>query len=303
MEALKSFCSDLIEQMEHELLSLRLEHPKSSDWSQHSIPYLKTRLSKLKRYLLKHPFAKRSEEIYFFKEVKPVVMGRLIYMCEVHNKEMFRPSFDLAKEKDYLADEVDEIDAFFTRNKDLYAYYNDGLDTLDIKFFVRQVEDRLSFRDLPIEINPVFFYGDEDFSTGFDYLFAQFRGYQLLRDHLENELEALFLVGDEVPPDEIKFTGTEADFVEMVNIFKKAGNPVNPETGEPATDEEIFQLLKKMLNPDLRDDIDFETLKLISGNSDLPERMIDTMDKLYKKWEDENSDINYDKPDEDKPKG
>jgi hypothetical protein len=251
---------------------------------------------------LKHPFEKRSEEIYFFKEVKPVVMGRLIFMSEVHNKDMFRP-FDSAEAKDYLADEIDEIDAFFNRHKDLYEYYSDSLDTLDIKFFVRNVEDRFSFRDLPIEIDPVLFYGDEGFSTGFDYLFAQFRGYQLLRDHLENELEALFLVGDEVPPDEIKFTGSEADFVEMVNIFKKAGNPVNPETGQPATDEEIFQLLKKMLNPDLRDDIDFKTLKLISGNSDLPERMIDSLENLRKKWDEEEGDIDYTEPNgSDKPK-
>jgi len=302
MEVLKSFCSNLITQMETELLNIRLEHPETLGWAKHSIPCVKKYLDELRHYIVQHPFKKRSEEIYFFKEVKPVVMGKMVFMCEVHNKEAFRPIVDLAKTKDYLADEMDEIEAFFNRNKDLYDYYKDTLESLDIKFFVRKVEDRLNFRDLPIDINPVFFYGDPVFSTGFDYLFAQFRGYELLKDHLENELEALFLVGDEVPPEQIKFTGNEADFVEMVNIFKNVGNPVNPETGEPATDEELFQVLKKMLNPNLPDDIDFNTLKLTSGSSDLPERMIDSLENLRKKWDEEEDDIDYTGSDEDKPK-
>jgi hypothetical protein len=284
MEELQSFCTDLIAQ-----------------WSQQSIPYLDKCLDRLQKFVTKHPFNKRSEEIFFFKEVKPVVMGRLIYMCEVHNKEIFRP-FDSAEEKDYLADEVDEIDAFFKQHESLYSYYKDGLETLDIRFFVRQVEDRFKFRDLPIEIDPVFFYGQKEFSTGFDYLFAKFHAYELLRDHLENELEALLVVGDEVPPEEIKFTGSEADFVQFVELLKEVGRPVNPETNEPATDEEIFELMKGLLKPDLRDDVDFNTLKLTSGNSDLPERMIESLDKLHKQREDEERDIDYNNEEKDKPK-
>lgn len=301
MTELESYCIELLEQIEHKLLDLRLDHPKPVQWSQHAIPYLEKCLDKLHKAMMKLPFQKRSEEIYFFKKIKPTITAQLIFMCEVHNKEVFRPG-NPAEEKDYLADEVDKINAFFQDHESLYGYYKDGLDTLDIKFFVRNVEDRFSFRDLPIEIDPVFFYGQKEFSTGFDYLFAQFRAYELLRDHLENELEALLMVGDEVPPEEIKFTGSEADFVQFVELLKEVGRPMNPETNEPATDEEVFELMKRLLNPDLRNDVDFNTLKLTSGSSDLPERMIESLDKLRKQWEDEEKDIDYNKDDKDKPK-
>ena len=301
MTELELYCTELLEQMEHKLLDLRLDYPKSAEWSQQSIFYLERCLGLLREALMMYPFQKRSEEIHFFKKVKPAVMSQMIFMCKVHNAEVFRPD-NSAEERDYLADKVDEIDAFFRQHESLYEYYKDGLDTLDVKFFVRDVEDKFSFRDLPIEIDPVFFYGQREFSTGFDYLFAQFHAYELLRDHLENELEASLMVGDEVPPEEIKFTGSEADFVQLVEIFKEMGRPVNPETGKPATDEEVFELLKRMLKPELRNDVDFETMRLTSGSSDLPERMVEAMERLYKQWEDEEKDIDYNKDNNNNPK-
>jgi len=52
----------------------------------------------------------------------------------------------------------------------------------------------------------------------------------------------------------------------------------------------------------LPDGIDLNTLKLISCNSDLPEKMLDAMDKLHVKWDEEDRDIDYDDPNNDKPK-
>jgi len=284
------------------LLNIRMDFPKTEEWAKKSIPYLRECLEELRVYILENPFKKRSEEIYFFKYVKPVVMGRLIFMCEVHNKEIFRSMFDQAKEKDYLADEVEEIDAFFKRKDHLYQLFKDDQDGFDIKFFVRDVDDRFQKRELPIEIDPVLFYGDPNFSTGLDYAFAQFHAYELLRNHLENELEALLIVGDEVPNEPMKFTGSAADFVSMIEIFQRVGRPMNPETGKPATNNELYQLFKKGFNPDLSDDLDFETLKLTSGDSDLPERMLDALDKLKHKWDNEERDIDYDDPEGGKPK-
>ncbi|HVW94424.1 MAG TPA: RteC domain-containing protein [Mucilaginibacter sp.] len=293
MTELEAYSQELLEKMERHLLELQLDHPKPSERAKHAIPYLERCLDKLEEALKKYPFGKRSEEINFFKHIKPAVMARLIFACEVHNKEVFRPLTGSAEEKDYLADAVEEVDAFFQKQEGLYQYYRDKLDGYDIVFFVREVPDRLNFRELPIEIDPVYFYGRKDFSTGFDFLFAKFKAYELLRDHLENELEALLAVGEEVRPDEINFTGSAADFVQLVEIFKAAGKPVNPETGQPASDQEMFDLLKKALNPDLPEGVDFDTLKLITGDSDLAERMAESMQKLYKQWEDEEKDIDY----------
>lgn len=302
MEELKSFCDDLINRMDGELLYIRLEHPKSDQWAQVSIQIIEAYLDELKSYILDRPFKKRSEEIYFFKYVKPVVMGRMIFMCEVYNTEVFRPAHHTPEDKEYLIDEVDEIEHYFRRNEHLYDYYKEDLDTLDTKYFVRNVEDRFTKRDLAIDIDPVFFYSDRTFSTGFDYAFAKIRAMELLKDHLDNEFEASVISGDDVPKKKLTFTGSPADFLEVVAMVKQIGMPPNPETGEPYTEEELFEKLKDGLETGFPDGIDFNTLKLISGNSDLPEQMLDALDKLQDKWDEEDRDIDYDDPDHEKPK-
>jgi hypothetical protein len=301
MEELKSYSQTLINRMDEELLHIRLDYPKSDQWAQLSIQIIEVYLDELKAYILEHPFKKRSEEIYFFKYVKPVVMGRMIFMCEVYNTEVFRPAHHTAEDKDYLVSETDEIDDFFDRNEHLYQYYKEDADVLDTKYFVRNVEDRFTKRDMAIDIDPIYFYGDRSFSTGFDYVFAKIRAMEMLKDHLDNEFEASMISGDDVPKPKLTFTGNNADFIEVVQMVKQIGMPPNPETGEPYTEQELFDKLKGGLETSLPNGIDFDTLKLISGNSDLPERMIDALDKLHDKWDEEDRDIDYEDPDTDKP--
>jgi len=255
---------------------IRLDHPNSDEWSQASVPYLQQCLERLYQAILRYPFAKRSEEIYFFKQIKPAVMAQLIFMCEVHNKEIFRPRVNALKGKGYLVDEVGKIDAFFMRNKALYDYYKRRLDSCDIVFFVRNVKDHFNFHDLPIEVDPVYYYGPKDFSTGFDFMFAKFKAFEMLRDHLEIEMENLPIVAA-LPPDKLTFNGSAADFVQFVEIMKTVGKPIDPSTGEPPTDQKFFELMKQAFDPGLPDVIDFDTLKLISGNSDLAERIAQSL--------------------------
>lgn len=298
MEELKKIGDELLQEITEQLLKIRLDKPNPEHWSQASVPYLQQCLERLYQAMIKYPFAKRTEEIHFFKDIKPAVMAQLIFMCEVHNKEIHRPGRNIDKAKRYLADELVKIDGFFTRNKILYDYYKEKLDVSDIIFFVRNVKDRFNFRDLPIEVDPVYYYGPKDFSTGLDFMFAKFSAYEMLRDHLEIELEALQIT--DVPPDELKFTGSPADFVQLVEIFGVQVRPVDPDTGEPMTEQKLFELLKQTFNPSLPNGLDFNTLKLISGNSDLIERMSEAMKRKYKQWEDDERDIDYRK-DEDVP--
>lgn len=301
MAELENACTALLEKMERELFEIRLDNLEPADWSRQSMPYLQKCLDTLYGLMVKYPFRKRSEEIHFFKHIKTAVMTQLIFMSEVHNAEAFRPSrHKPAEEKDYLAHAAAEVDLFFTKYKGLYAYYKEKQDGCDFVFFVRNVENRFEFRGLPIEIDPVSFYGQKDFSTGLDYMFAKFRAFEMLRDYLENELGALLAVGD-LPPDKMEFTGSAADFVQLVEIFKDVGRPIDRNTGEPATDQQVFEFLEQAFNPTLPNGIDFNTLKLISGDSDLAERFADSIDNLYDQWENEEKDIDYNEEKDEEP--
>jgi hypothetical protein len=70
----------------------------------------------------------------------------------------------------------------------------------------------------------------------------------------------------------------------------------SPPNKKTYTDEELFENLKSGLETNLPVGIDCNTLKLISGNSDLPRKMLDALDKLHDKLDKEDRDINYDDP-------
>jgi hypothetical protein len=291
-----------IKRLDEALLDLRLTHPQPENWAQISVPLIQTYLKELKEAISIYPFKKRSEEIYFFKYVKPVVMAKMIFMCEVYNTEISRLVRHTPEDRAFLMEEINEIESYFDRYSFLYEYYKEDLDTLDTKYFVRDVKDRFSKNYLPIDIDPVFFYGDQTFSTGFDYAFAKLRAMGRLKDHLENELEASLLVGDEVPKNKLTFTGIPADFVGMVEMLHHIGKPTDPVTGLPCSEEELYQLMRSGMKNDLPNDIDFNTLKLINGNGDFPEKMLDTINKIQDDLKEEERDIDYDDPDGDEPK-
>lgn len=295
MEELKLFCSALSKQMESQLLGVRMEFPRADEWSKESVLIIHSYLKQLKSYILEHPFKKRSEEVFFFKEVKCAVMGRLLYHVWVYNIESDRPLdyLNVSASIEFLSNELDEVHSFYEKHSELYDYFKNNLTIADNKFFLREVDDLFTFKDMPQFVDSAFYYGDPEFSTPFDYLFAQFRGYNLLEDYLTSEIETLELMGNEIPEEKLHFSGSNADFVQMVEMFQKMVNPMNNETGEPLSEQEVADMLADMFDFDWGDAEDFETLKLIAGDSTFTEEMQDTLKRLRAKWNEEDGDKEY----------
>lgn len=221
-------------------------------------------------------------------------MSELIFYCEVHNLLIGLPFSGQEQKLNYLNERLGYLCEFFRNNNALYEYYQEKETAMDIKLFVRKPVDRFTFRDFPLNVDPVYFYGDKLFSTGFDFLFAQFAAFEKLQLFLEAKMKDIMVGNDIDEQDPIKFTGTGGDFVELVNIFKAVGGPVDTETGNPASEEQLAEFLKNALNADWGNAEDFQTLKIISNASNLPERMLDNMEELRKKWAEEDEDIKYD---------
>jgi len=87
-------------------------------------------------------------------------------------------------------------------------------------------------------------------------------------------------------PQKIDFTGTPDDFVEMVRLFHKVGGCINMQTGQPASTEEVAAVFMQNMNVDLGGYPDYKTLELCSNGSDLPERMLQALEKLRKETRD-----------------
>lgn len=146
---------------------------------------------------------------------------------------------------------------------------------------------------MPQFVDGAFYYGDPNFSTPFDYLFVQFNGYKLLEDYLNNEIETLELMGDEIPEEKLYFTGNNADFIQLVEMFQRMANPINHGTGKPRTQQEIADILGNMFNFDWGGVHDFETLTLTAGDSDYTEEMLKMLKQLMIKWDEEDGDKEY----------
>ena len=56
------------------------------------VEFLQKSLEELRTIIIEHPFESKEEEIYFFKYIKPEVLGRLLYFTDVYNAEMRKPN-------------------------------------------------------------------------------------------------------------------------------------------------------------------------------------------------------------------
>ncbi len=134
---------------------------------------------KLKQLVLPHQFGSNDEEIRFFKLYKPKLSALSIYYSELYRIELRKPNAGKKAMEDYFQAELQSVQRFYERNREIYSYYRTGASNLDLQLFLRSAgrypwlcrvrEDR-----------------DERFTTAADNLFARF----LAREQVERYLEA-----------------------------------------------------------------------------------------------------------------
>ena len=148
---------------------------------------LKDLLLELKTIVLTKGFKTEMEEIYFFKTVKPEVLGKLIYYnkvyrietgCPVNNGKLFIKYF--TKHLEQLKTSYKE----YVCNSDFYKYYKSKRTDLDSKFF------RLNQIDLHGGLNSIVFEIDEKFSTYYDYKVSRIISNDLLYEYLIQRMDS-----------------------------------------------------------------------------------------------------------------
>lgn len=148
---------------------------------------LKDLLLELKSIVLSKGFKTEMEEIYFFKIVKPEVLGKLIYYnkvyrietgCPVNNGKLFIKYF--TKHLEQLKTSYKE----YVCNSDFYKYYKSKRTDLDSKFF------RLNQIDLHGGLNSIVFEIDAKFSTYYDYKVSRIISNDLLYDYLMQRMDS-----------------------------------------------------------------------------------------------------------------
>jgi hypothetical protein len=142
---------------------------------------IRKNLRLLKEYLDGHPIAGPSEEIEFFKYIKPKFYQWLIYYQEKYTLESRKPMENGKALPRYFEEQLKFYDRFFRQNEFHYQYYKLDTKELDNLYFIRGAEvQEILIPEVP-DVDPVY-------GTSMDYLFSKFMAYESLQKELLSNL-------------------------------------------------------------------------------------------------------------------
>ncbi|MCY1661043.1 RteC domain-containing protein [Chryseobacterium sp. SL1] len=125
-----------------------------------------------------YQFSTVADEVYFFKEIKPVFISQFIYFSKLLSIEAAKPNAGELSLKEYFECELEVLKNFYENHTDFYEYYRRKATYLDQKYFVRNQFD------LKTKIEAGLYDYDEKFATSHDHLISQI----MANDQLEKYL-------------------------------------------------------------------------------------------------------------------
>ena len=151
------------------------------------------------------------QEIYFFKELKPRMVSKLLYCKELVDVESSLPPSKKNKRKHY-EEWLAKIHQYGLNNREFYQYYRSRTTVKDEDLFVRRSYKNI-FRDDCCLINY-----DSKLCTSHDYNVAIIIANDMLTSYLENKLDELNGTRTAYSPmnNKITWTGTKIEMAEMI---------------------------------------------------------------------------------------
>jgi hypothetical protein len=205
-------------------------------------------LSQLKQWVRENTFPDKVCEIYFFKQVKPVIMARYIYYLKIYRLHTcYINGFGLLK-NERLTQELRDIARHFEANEDFYRYYRSGCTHNDELYFVRA---QFNWKICP-EVNQF----NSTFCTNGDGKLAELMAYELLMKYIDGLLNpSPQLTGpapvNSIPPaaaSTLPCTASITDIVELGYALQNRGFFKNGK----ASIKEVMAFLADALKVDLK---------------------------------------------------
>jgi hypothetical protein len=195
--------------------------------------HLTNMLTDLKQRIAEKGFVDEKDEIYFFKYVKPQILGKLIYYNKLYRIETACPASKGKILYKYLASHIDKLQRHgkeYSTESEFYRYYKSGRTDKDWYYF------RIGNIELYEGLNSVVFEIDLHFSTYYDYKVARFISDQLLLKYLikrmssddSNVIESHSL--NHIPND-LLWTDSKSALIELVYALHVSGSISNGRIG------------------------------------------------------------------------
>jgi hypothetical protein len=185
-----------------------------------AIQICRQHLLQLKTLIQQYGFADQTEEIHFFKTIKPRFLHPLLYYTGIFNIHTNWPESSETILREYIKRKLYRLKQFFKKHHHFYRYYKTESTFMDHTYFVRGSFD---IRTMP---DSFYYEADPTFSTGYDYIFSQILANDKLLIYLEHLLKRPHNLSSTPPVASIlslPWAGSKTALVELMYALHLAG--------------------------------------------------------------------------------
>lgn len=244
---MNEYCLNFFSEFEKEYQNIKTTNSDSIVIAHKVTELIERRSKELFKWLKKHKFSSPEEEIYFFKDLKPIFISKLIYYKTVLSIETNLPTSKKNKIKFY-EEALNLIQENTNKNRKFYEYYRARASHKDNIYFLRNCDANILKRDCSL-INY-----DVKLCTTHDYNMAVMIANDILTTYLENKIEQLENNCSTVHPSiqqTVNWTGTKIDLVELIYALHHSKKINNGSTDI----KELALFFGKIFNQDIEENI------------------------------------------------
>lgn len=213
--------------------------------------YLQDLLFSVKTFITEDGFNNDTEEIHFFRTIKPQILGKLICYNKVYGIETSCPVNTGKMYYSYFSAQLANLKRDYSEhvcNSDFYRYYRSGRTDRDDTYFKR---GNINYHD---GLNSIVFEIDSSFSTFYDYKVARIISNELLYTYLLTKINPdenpdVILQNSESTKD-VFWTDSKNAIIELVYALYASGAISHGKIGIRKISL-IFQILFRMPLGDL----------------------------------------------------
>lgn len=223
---------DVLFSIQKEEEKIGLDTTNIIEESYHLTIFLRDSLSEVKKNVLQNGFTSETEEIDFFKNIKPQILGKLIYYNKVFRIETSCPMSKGKIYYSYFESQLKILKAEYKEsicNRDFYRYYRAGRTDKDHSYFrLGQINYHDGLKSGVFEI-------DLSFSTYYDNKIAYIIANELLYTYLlakisPEENPDMILIDRETNKD-ISWTNSQNALIELIYALYASNSISNGNIG------------------------------------------------------------------------
>lgn len=186
--------------------------------------YLKEVLHSTREYVLKEGFKNQNEEMEFFRDIKPHILGHLIYYNKVFRIETVCPVKDGKMHQKFYMSQLQILKREFKKHicgSHFYSYYRSGRNDRNEEYFTR---GKINYRH---GLNSYVFEIDQQFSTYYDSKAARIIANDLMYSYLLTKIKidttSRSLLKNSDSTKDIFWTGSKNALIELIYALHTAG--------------------------------------------------------------------------------